>query len=111
LDESGEIIIDNENEYSLKAGSKQYSRCVTDLSLGLRWDHCVKWCNHCHPVSLVAAWEFHTFYNFNNFLQFDGLYNLKAEQAGIAQLEIVKQHSLNGNLYTQGLTLSVCIGF
>jgi len=113
VDESGEIIIDNENEYSLKAGSKQYSRCVTDLSLGLRWDHCVKWCNHCHPVSLVAAWEFHTFYNFNNFLQFGGVgdFGRKEDENLLSEIAVIKQHSLHGNLYTQGLTLSVCIGF
>jgi len=106
-------IVVQESEGRLKAGSKQCSRCITDLTLGLRWDHCVRWCNHCHPVSLVAAWEFHTFYDFNNFLQriLPAPNNEKEGKASTKENFNFPQRSLTGNLYTQGLTLSVCIGF
>lgn len=69
------------------------SRGMTDLLIGLKWEHCCEWCNRQHPLSIAFSWEHHAFYNFNNFV-FD------SEHRGCC-----------GDLTTQGLTVSAEIGF
>jgi hypothetical protein len=115
--ESGFIINDVSTglgNYNLSNSNNRCSRFVTDIAIGLSWEHCVEWCQHFYPVSLTAAWEFHAFYNFNNFLQNN---NAKIQSSFVPPLPPINQlqgtpiRTLRGNLYTQGLTLSFNVGF
>lgn len=81
--------------YFEKASPYHSTNPVADLSIGLKWDRNVLWCNHCFPLSLVAAWEHHAFWDFNHM-------NFMSEET---------QASKKGDLFTQGLTLSALIGF
>jgi len=88
-----------------KQSADRASRAVTDLAIGLKWDHCFCWCNHYHPVSFIVAWEHHAFYNFNNFAFNSDSISTSGELTGIGS------RGRQGDLYTQGLTISACIGF
>jgi hypothetical protein len=93
-----------------KDRSYRTSRAITDLAIGLKWDHCFEWCCRCHPVSIAFTWEHHAFFNFNNF-------NFKKNSvdptAATTADDLVATEccSCGGDLYTQGLTVSFEIGF
>jgi hypothetical protein len=94
----------SEFDYDAKSSQDRCSRTVSDLSIGLRWDHCYEWCNRYHPVSIAFAWEHHAFYNLNNFI-FDG---------NVIEDDYVDDFhccACGGDLTTQGLTVSVNFGF
>jgi hypothetical protein len=92
-----------------KDSPSRTSRAITDLAIGLKWDHCVEWCTRCHPVSIAITWEHHAFFDFNNF-------NSKARSVD-SDFDGVKPSFAGGNncstgdLFTQGLTVSFEIGF
>ena len=89
-----------------KCSPHRVSRAITDLAIGLKWDHCFEWCSRCHPVSLAITWEHHAFFNFNNF-------NFKSnstDPTGSAFLTTCGGCHC-GDLFTQGLTVSAEIGF
>lgn len=86
------------------------SRTVTDLALGVEWDHCFCWCNHYHPVSLSFVWEHHTYWGFNDF-------GFTSDQSFInngsysATDDFGDKCCCDGNIYIQGLTVALNIGF
>ena len=58
-----------------------------------------------HPVSIAFAWEHHAFYKLNNFIFGNNAADLH---------DLSASHtcgSNNGDLYTQGLTVSFNFGF
>jgi len=81
-------------DFSIHATKERCSRAMTDLSIGLKWDHCCNWCNRNHPVTIAFAWEHHAFYDFQGFL------NARRSESHVA-----------GDLTTQGLTVRAEVGF
>lgn len=75
-------------EFDGRGTKLRTSRAVTDLAIGLKWEHCCNWCNRSHPITVAAAWEHHAFFGFNKFLG-----------------------NCGGDLTTQGLTITTEIGF
>lgn len=95
-------------EYEAKSSAYRSSRSVTDLAFGVKWDRCFEWCNRSHPVSLAFAWEHHAFYDMNNFnFVENGVFYDIPDHAVVNGAHTRKQ----GNLYTQGLTVSLSFGF
>ena len=94
-------------EYTLKSSADRCSRAISDLSIGLKWEHCFCWCNHYHPISLTAAWEHHGFYEFNDFAF--GSNGFNSDDEVVTTNPVLSGR--HGDLYTQGLTLSLEVGF
>jgi hypothetical protein len=95
VDESANDYDTYEFEYRSHNNAYRTSRAIADLAIGLKWDHCFCWCNHTHPVSIALSWEHHGFFGFSNF-EFDN----------------EREYGNNeGDLFTQGLTLTANIGF
>lgn len=90
-------------DYEARATQHRISRGITDLAIGLKWEHCCNWCNRSHPITLAVAWEHHAFYNFNNFI-FERLHNDGGRVRG-------ERRCCGGDLATQGLTVTAEIGF
>ncbi|HEV8052618.1 MAG TPA: Lpg1974 family pore-forming outer membrane protein [Parachlamydiaceae bacterium] len=103
-------------EYSANSSAHRCSRTITDLAFGFKWDSCYEWCNRSHPVSLAFAWEHHAFYDMNNFnfvargYDFDERGNGNGNGNRDAGL-VGGNHTRHGDLYTQGLTVSLSFGF
>lgn len=97
------VVVD-EFDYEAKSSAHRTSRTITDLAIGIRWDHCFEWCNHYHPVGIAFAWEHHGFYNMNQFNFAERGYDLTTGPNGA----VGRKH---GDLYTQGLTVSATFGF
>jgi len=91
-------------EYEARSSSNRCSRTTTDLAFGVKWEHCYEWCNRMHPVALAFAWEHHGFYDLNSFNFVERGYNLTTG----AFTPGSRKH---GDLYTQGLTVSLGFGF
>jgi hypothetical protein len=91
-------------EYEQKSSAHRCSRAITDLAFGVKWDHCYEWCGRCHPVTLAFAWEHHAFFDMNNF-------NFKPNT--FEDVDEFENHCSRkqGDLFTQGLTVSLCFGF
>lgn len=83
-------------DFEARATKHRISRAITDLAIGLKWEHCCNWCNRSHPITVAVAWEHHSFYNFNNFIF--------ASENGSSRC-------CGGDLATQGLTVTAEIGF
>jgi hypothetical protein len=116
-DHAREIYTDNTNVVGTEIGSYTYeakssthrcSRTITDLAFGVKWVRCLEWCNRSHPVSLAFAWEHHGFYNFNHFNFVARGYDLEDGVIGAPNGNNISKH---GDLYTQGLTVSLSFGF
>lgn len=90
--------------YEAKDSSHRCSRAITDIAFGVKWQRCIEWCNRSHPVSLAFAWEHHAFYNFNEFNFVPGGFAFEGGD-GITG---ARKH---GDLFTQGLTVSLAFGF
>lgn len=90
--------------YEAKSSAHRTSRTITDLAIGLRWDHCFEWCNRYHPVGIAFAWEHHAFYDMNDFNFAERGFELGVGPNGA----VGRKH---GDLYTQGLTVSATFGF
>ena len=93
-----------EQTYDAKGGDgSRRTITMTDLSIGIMWEHCFHCCNRSHPLALTFAREQHAYYDVNNF-NFVG--------AGLADTNagrpLDKKH---GDLTTQGLTISLIVGF
>lgn len=101
-------LIVGEYAYEEKSSAHRCSRTVTDLAVGVKWDHCFDWCNRLHPVSIAFAWEHHAFYDMNNF----NFVERGVEFNGVGGVLPNGAHSRkHGDLYTQGLTVSASFGF
>lgn len=94
----------SEFEYEAKNSAHRTSRTITDLAIGIRWDHCFEWCNRYHPVGIAFAWEHHAFYDMNNFNFAERGYDVVTGPNGA----VGRKH---GDLFTQGLTVSATFGF
>jgi hypothetical protein len=95
-----------DSDFRFKCSPHRVSRAVTDLAIGLKWDHCFEWCSRCHPVSFAITWEHHGFFNFNSFNFKKG----SADPTG-SSYQVTDCSSSGGDLFTQGLTVSAEIGF
>lgn len=90
--------------YNAKSSAHRCSRTVSDLAFGFKWDRCYEWCGRSHPISLAFAWEHHAFYDLNNFNFASRGFD---EDLGVISNGVAKR----GDLYTQGLTVSLSFGF
>lgn len=97
-----------EFHYEQKESAHRTSRTITDLAIGVRWDHCFEWCNRYHPVGIAFAWEHHAFYDFNNFNFAERGFDLDGGTVGEANGAVPRKR---GDLFTQGLTVSATFGF
>jgi hypothetical protein len=109
-EEAAYIIGDNSsfNESFVYEAHGNNERCtvsMTDLTIGLKWEHCFECCNVYHPFALSIAWEQNAFYDLNDFSFVSGATN----DSGI--ISTSGNSSKQGHLYTQGLTVSAVIGF
>jgi len=111
-------IIPGNFEYRSGGSHAGISRTISDLAVGVQWEHCVTCCNHSYPLVLSALWEHHGFYNFNDFdFESDGwapLYNAATTGATLTPVGGHLTHPTrvpSGDIFTQGLTFSVKIGF
>jgi len=82
------------------------SRFMSDLSLGVKWDHCFTCCNQSHVVTIAILWEHHGFYKFNQF-DFDGN---KFDFSGVPDGDDVVR-PYHCDVFTQGLTVAFNVGF
>lgn len=89
------------------------SRLISDSSIGLRWSHCFDWFSRCYSVNVALSWEHHGFFNFNHFTGDDASFtntsNTEFEFGPYANLR--KAARKQGDIFTQGLTLSAELGF
>ncbi len=93
------------DEYDPHGGGP--GRCtvtMTDMAIGLKFEHCFECCGCTHPFALAFAWEHHAFYDLNHF-------NFAAE--GLTSVGKVNgiHNGKVGDLTTQGLTVSAMVGF
>jgi hypothetical protein len=102
IQESGEV---RDLIYNAHGGSA--SRCtmtMTDIAIGLMWEHCFRCCNRSHPFALIFAWEQHAFYDINRF-------NFASNGLAVISEFVTSPETKEGDLTTQGLTISAIIGF
>ena len=92
--------------FRFKSSAHRTSRAVTDLAIGLKWDHCFEWCCRCHPLSIAVTWEHHGFFRFNEFK-----FRKNSVDPTGSLFEPSDCCSCGGDLFTQGLTLSFEVGF
>jgi len=87
------------------------SRAVTDLAVGLEWNHCFTCCNRSHPVTIAFLWEHHGFFDFTCFKYPSNGYDPSITPAGFPLEPSQYPNCCCGDLFTQGLTLSFRFGF
>lgn len=97
-----------EFEYEAHDSGHRCSRAITDLAFGVKWQRCLQWCNRSHPVSLAFAWEHHGFFNMQNFN-----FNSRAVfvESDFAVDTFSGRDHRQGDIFTQGLTVSLAFGF
>ncbi|MEI8365365.1 MAG: Lpg1974 family pore-forming outer membrane protein [Parachlamydiaceae bacterium] len=102
----GTTAIINAYDYETGGNILRSTRAFTDMAVGVKWERCFEWCNRFHPVGVAFAWEQHAFFNVNNFdtivNAYDPVTNTFVSDLGLG---------VAGDLYTQGLTVSVTFGF
>lgn len=98
-------------DYHAKATKERCSRAITDLAIGLKWEHCCTWCNRSHPISISFAWEHHGFWNFNEFIFERGFFEGRTAPDFFGFGAQGVDRCCGGDLTTQGLTVSAEIGF
>lgn len=95
------------------AGERWCSRAMAEFALGLRLESSFTISNWTFPAAIAISWEHHAFYNFNNFNfrkhSFTNTNKLDFDFGPYANLRNTEKEQ--GNLYTQGLTISTRIGF
>lgn len=97
--------------YESPSARHRCSRLFTDLAFGVKWTRCFEWCNRCHPVSLAFAWEHHGFFAMNTFNFAErGFVFPEGVEDGPGDLKAA-QANKRGDLFTQGLTVSLTFGF
>ncbi len=91
--------------YNSHSPAHRCSRTITDMAFGFKWDRCYELCGRSHPVGLAFAWEHHAFYNMNNF-------DFSSRGFNTCGSNLVDGNKAKGgNLFTQGLTVSLSFGF
>lgn len=98
-------------DYASHGSPERSSVATTDLSIGLKWCHCFNWCNRQHPVSLAIAWEHHGFYNVTNFNFPSRGFDFNEFEEGENPFEHETERKNPADLFTQGVTASLSIGF
>jgi hypothetical protein len=89
------------------------SRAITDLSIGLKWDHTCAFRSWRFPITIALSWEHHAFYDFNNFNQ-DANSFLSNDETTFnfgPDANLLPPSKKFGDIFTQGFTLSTHIGF
>lgn len=81
----------------------------TDFAIGLKWESCFTCCNKSHPFALAFAWEQSGFFDINDFDFISGFHQGGMVSTGGAAPTY--SPSKQGNLYTQGLTVTATLGF
>lgn len=105
----GSLTEENFYEYHTSGSDSRRSRPITDLAIGLEWDHCFCWCNHYHPVSFAVLWEHHAFYDFSNFdFGNDGFDFNTSDNPIFSSCCCEKCPS---DIFTQGVTVALNVGF
>ncbi len=100
--------------FNQHAPSERCSGTISDLAIGLKWEHCFCYCNTQYPVSLAFAWEHHGFHDFagfgfnKNVITYDT--SETPEVLPTSNANNVEQKD-RGAIYTQGLTVSANFGF
>jgi hypothetical protein len=94
-------------------GDEWSSRAITDFAIGLKWDNTIEVYNWKFPCLLALSWEHHAFFDFNNFnFDNDGFTNTSRNNFEFGpQANLRSSHKKHGDLFTQGLTFSVRVGF
>lgn len=89
------------------------SRAITDLSIGLKWEHAFDLLCRPYLVSFAISWEHHGFFNFNSFAfdseGFESLNNTEFDFGPYANL--LRGQRTHGDIFTQGVTFSAEVGF
>lgn len=104
----GTISTGDSFDYRVNGSNNRLSRTITDLAIGVKWDHCVCWCNSYHPVSLAVLWEHHAYYDFNDFSFGNGGFDI-TETTGVPIT--ATGGKARGDIFTQGLTIALNVGF
>lgn len=110
----GEVIrfgVPDELEFKSHSTLDRCSHAITDLLIGLKWEHCCNWCNREHPITIAFSWEFHNLYGFNRFIFDQNLASLSFEPYQSIRGDQIFGSSKSGSISTQGLTVSAEIGF
>jgi len=108
-DESADLV---PFEYEANGTRSSSTRYMSDLSLGLKWDHCINWCNQSHVVTLALLWEHHGFYGFNQFdFEANGYGRVDLDDVSSLPLTFRAKQAPSGDIFTQGLTFAVNVGF
>ncbi len=114
VDFTNPTVAANNYRFNQHAPSDRCSGTISDLAIGLKWEHCFCYCNTQHPVSLALSWEHHGFYDFagfgfnKNVVSYNTVEN--PTDAPISNGNNVSQKD-RGTIYTQGLTVSANFGF
>jgi hypothetical protein len=108
----GESFIDGNVDIDYTAGDdSRYSITATDLSFGLRWEHCFECCNTYHPFALSIAWEQTAFYDINKFVFVPYTFYGSENPTPPGVYASYNSAEKVGSLTMQGLTISAVIGF
>lgn len=94
--------------------SDRTSCAISDLEIGLQWEHCFCWCGKSRPFTLAIGWEHHGFFNLAGFGVNDGtVYYDTVTDTGVAP----SSHGTNvkrqqrGDFFTQGLRVAADFAF
>jgi len=98
-------------QYEANGSRSGSSRLISDLSFGVKWDHCINWCNQYHPLTVAILWEHHGFYGFNQFEFDSNAYTLVTTSGASPFAGGTPNRQPNGDIFTQGLTVAFNIGF
>lgn len=101
--------------YEAKGFDDRCTVTMTDISFGLKWEHCFECCNVYHPFALSVAWEQNAFYDLNHFNFVPGIVanqsNFTAGSTSSPSGLISASPAKTGHLTTQGVTVSAVVGF
>lgn len=103
----GTVTTENHFHYRANGSDHRLSRTITDLAVGVKWEHCFCWCNHYHPVSLAVLWEHHGFYDFNDFSFGHSGFDLETTENPVHTYP----KRFANDIFTQGLTVALNVGF
>lgn len=89
------------------------SRAMTDLEVGLKWEDSLTLAQKQYPVSVAVSWEHHAFFDFNNFdVDANSFTNPNRFAFNFGPYaNLLPSPKKQGDLFTQGLTVSAAIGF
>lgn len=107
LDE-GFVFFKNTIDWHVNGSRANCYRSMTDLAIGIKWDHCFCYCNQYHPVTFGILWEHHALYRFDSFSFAANSNNNTFEDDHVGKIPVLKKP---GDIFLQGLTAALNIGF